>query len=406
MKPLKHLLSICLLASVVSATPVTISAQEAASSPEVSPNDSPVQITLRPKDGLDGDRFEVEMEPGSTSDLVAVIQSFGPDPIELRTYTTDVAPMVNGGLGVRELDSEQHEPTTWMTYKTETMTLDTNQMIEKPFTVTVPEDTAPGEYVNALVLETVNPVPTEGSDAFNQYFRKVVSVYITVPGPVEPAFELGEPSIEVQGSEGLIYVPLHNTGNVRIDLEGVVKLVNGSGDTVLESPVILGPVYSGQETVVRLYLPSMPPEGDYRISMDLSDEELGVTKSLEEAALLVPEAESSEVAPIAFDGVVVEANADPIQFANVTIDVAISGSAFQSTRLTMSVFKDGEAVEDFVLADNLSLPLGTTTVQQRYLPLTGWESGSYTFSLKLEDTSSGGATEVFSEADVATIEVP
>ena len=51
---------------------------------------------------------------------------------------------------------------------------------------------------------------------------------------------------------------------------------------------------------------------------------------------------------------------------------------------------------------------GTTTVSQRYLPLTGWETGSYGLSLKLETVNPGdGAVSVLLQSDnVAPVNVP
>jgi hypothetical protein len=401
-----RLLIMFLAMATITAFPMSSQAQGTPPAEQRVQTDADVQISLRPQDGADGDRFEVEVEPGESAEMMAVIQNFGPEPIELRTFTSDVAPMANGGLAVRELDEPQHEPTTWMTYPTETVTLEPGQLMEKPVQVSVPDGTEPGQYVNALILETVNPIPNETPSSFEQYFRKVVAVYITVPGDVEPGFEFGEPFVEVQGTSGLVVVPLHNTGNVRIDLSGSMTVINSSGEVVVETDMRLGPVYGGQETVVHYYLPVLPPEGEYSVSVAFTDATSGVGATSEDLALAMPATDSGEVAPIAFENIVIAPNADPIQFANVTVDITLGNQAFRSTRLTMSVSKDGEVVEDFVLADNLALPQGTTSVQQRYLPLSGWESGVYNFSLTLEDTSSGSPIEIYSESDVATIEVP
>lgn len=364
-----------------------------------------VQISLRPTDGKDGDRFEVEITPGQSTTLSATLQNFGSDAIELRTYTADVLPVANGGLGLAKQGSEQHAPTTWMTYPDETLTLQAGESVERPITIAVPADTPPGQYVNALALETVNPVKTQG--AFEQYFQKVVSVYITVPGPIEPGFTLGKAEIVVQGTSGAIQIPLENTGNIRLDLTGTITVKDATGTAVLTMPLTLGPIYAKQRTYVQVPLPVLPPAGSYTVSAEFTDEAQKVSQSAGDMAIEVPQT-AAEQAPIAFQNVKIEPNASPITFANVSLDVVVKDTPLKATRLTLSVSRDGKPVEDFVLADNLALPQGSTTVTQRYLPAAGWTPGTYTFSLKLEsiDPATKASSVVLTQDDVASFKVP
>jgi len=65
-----------------------------------------------------------------------------------------------------------------------------------------------------------------------------------------------------------------------------------------------------------------------------------------------------------------------------------------NARLTLRVARDGEPVEDFSLGTALTFTQGSAQIQQRYLPPTGWEAGSYTFEVILEtvDSATGVAT--------------
>lgn len=399
-----HILS-TLLMTLLALLPVLGSAQDTSTPapPEFNPE---VQISIRPKDGSDGDRFNAEVKPGETATLIVVLQNFGEGPIELRTFTSDVIPMTNGGLQMDKLDSEQHGTTLWINYPSETFTLKPGESIERPMVITVPKNTEAGQYVNAIALETVNPVNAGQGGAFEQFFRKVVSVYVTVPGDLASDFSLGEPEVlVVQGRSG-VQIPIENTGDVRLDIMGTLSLTDSSGKVVHEGPIRLGPIYKGQATLIQVAFASVPPAGDYTIKYEFTDSTSGVTHNLDSQAVVVPENESLEQAPISYENVSVTANADPIVFADVSVDVNLAQTSCRSSRLTLSVYRDGEFVEDFVLAENLSLAQGVTTVSQRYLPATGWEPGTYSFSLKLEATDSGTASILLEEADVATLEVP
>lgn len=392
-----------LIVALLLAPVATVRAQDNTPSPEAA--GPAVQISLRPTKGNDGDRFEAEIKPGQSATLSATLQNYGSDPIDLRTYTADVLPVANGGLGLADRDSNQHPPTTWMTYPDENLTLQPGQSVDRTIEIAVPANTASGQYVNAIALETVNPVKTQG--AFEQYFRKVVSVYITVPGPVQPGFALGQPTILVQGTSGLIQIPLENTGNIRLDLTGTIVVKDGTGTAVLTSPMTLGPIYSGQKTVVQAALPVLPPAGAYTVSADFKDDSQKVSQSVADQAITVPET-AAEQAPIAFQNVTIAPNATPIQFANISLDIVVKDTPIKASRLTLSVSRDGKPVEDFVLADNLALPQGSTTVAQRYLPAAGWTPGTYSFSLKLEsiDPATKASSVVLTQDNVASFKVP
>lgn len=394
-----------LLLMLMALTPLAGFAQDTPAA-EGTPDPNAVLISIRPKDQEDGSRFEAEVGAGETVDLTAVMTNFGASPIELRVYTADVVPAINGGLRLAERGTEPTGTSLWMSFSEEEFTLQPQESIERPITITVPEGTPAGQYVNAVALETVNPINPSASSSFEQFFRKVVSVYITVPGDLAANFELGTPEVLVAQGRSGIQIPLSNTGNVRIDLVGAVLIKSPEGNVVYEGTVQLGPVYNGQQTMIQIAFGSVPPPGDYLLTYSLTDNASEVNVSTSEMKIVVPEDSFVGEVPVAFENVSVAPNADPIVFANVSVDVVLINTSYRSTRLTMSVYRDGELVEDFVLAENLSLAEGTTTVSQRYLPETNWESGTYTFSLRLDSTENDTTTLLLEEKDVATLEVP
>ena len=54
----------------------------------------------------------------------------------------------------------------------------------------------------------------------------------------------------------------------------------------------------------------------------------------------------------------------------------------------------------YPLAENQALPQGTTEFSQRYIPVDGWQSGTYTFELIISAVSGG------TETVLATVEIP
>jgi hypothetical protein len=204
-----------------------------------------------------------------------------------------------------------------------------------------------------------------------------------------------------------------------------VTLLNADGAEVATGEIAMGSVYMGDTAPFEIWLPNAIAVGGYRVSVDLTDPDTGVSASLEDVPVtVVPEATPEPVVvstpvvaptatpvpiePVTVQAVEVAGNAEDIQFANVAFDIENTGNHLTRTRVTLAVSHDGESVEEFVIDDNLPLPVGTTSVEDRYIPPTGWESGTWTFSITIHSITGNDSVEtvVVSEEDVATIEVP
>lgn len=402
LKPLFSFISIVLIAL---GTPLFALAQnETTPAAETGPPE--VIVSIRPEGSVDGTRFEASAAPGETVQFNAVIENFGEAAVNLRTFASHVVPTLNGGLSVAGPDEEKTGFATWVTYPNEDLVLQPSESVQRTITVQVPNDAVPGQYVTAVVLETVDPVQTQGM--IRQFFRKVVSVYVTVPGETVTDFTLGEPELVIEEGRAGVLIPVENTGNVRLELEVEFELNNPDGSVFFANRSRLGVIYMGQSTYMLFGFINVPPPGDYTFSLTATDMDTQVSHSLDSVAVSPPEVEEVVAeSPVALNKVEITPNADPIVFANVNVELEPVSASYRSSRLTLIVNRDGELVEEFVLAESLTLPLGeVTTVTQRYLPATNWESGTYTFNLRLETVDGGTANLLFEEEDVATLEVP
>jgi hypothetical protein len=333
---------------------------------------SEFQFGARPEGGADGQRFEVEIEPGGTAQLTLLLSNAGEIPLALHSFTSNVRTAVNGGLTMDQEGTELTAPASWMDFPSETVELTPGQEVPRTITITVPEGTAPGRYVNALAVQTVDDYAIEGSRNFRQRVRKVLAVYITVPGEMKGGFTLGDPLVEVRVRGPVIQIPVQNTGNLRLRPYGELTLFDSDSRELITAPVVMGSVFAGHRTLAEVRLEGLLPPGEYRLSVSMRDDESGATASLEKATLVMPEPEEEAAPnPITVESIAVTPNPDPIQFAGIAVDLGNAGEVIPGSKLTMSVFHDGAFVEDFVLADSLALNAGITTVQQRYIPLTG-----------------------------------
>jgi hypothetical protein len=379
-------------------TPAADATLEAASGP---------RFVIRPIDGMDGDYFTLEAEPGTTHELVVVLANVDDEPLSLRTYANDVVPIVNGGFAIAAEEVPAEGTATWLEYPAETFDFEPGEGVERTFTVSVPDDTAPGQYIAGLALETSEPLEVEGSDLFTQIIRKTIAVFIIVPGPEQPAFALAEPAYLTDSTIDRVEIQVVNSGNVLVKPAGEVSLRDSGGETVMSAPIAMGSVYAGTTVTLSVPVTTAIPDGDYSLNVELTDEATGATASLTDVSLAVS-SETEAPAQFTLDGSITLApDATAPLYADVSLTLSNAGTPVDKAEVVMDVLRDGELLETFVLAPSVSLPQGDTTLTQRYIPPTGWESGTWTFVLKLNviDPSTGSSTQVATLDAIPPVEV-
>jgi hypothetical protein len=399
------------LMAVVLAGPVTASQADATA--DATPTaatpaaDTGPRFVIYPQGGTDGDYFTLEAEAGTTNELVVTLGNADDEPLSLRTYASNVMPIVNGGFALASEDVDLEGTTTWLDYAPETFEFESGEGVERTFTVTIPEDADPGQYITGLALETAEPLEVEGTPLFQQIIRKTIAVFIIVPGEEVPAFSIGEPEVAVDGAMPRIVIPVENNGNVLVRPEGELVVRDADGEAVLTAPIAMGSVYAGFTVPLSVPLTTPLPEGDYTVSAELVDEQSGVSASVAEAAVAIVSA-AELAAQVTVDGTVTLApDADNPAFADVALTVTNPGEPIANAEVILDVALDGEPVETFPLGPAFSLPQGETAVTQRYVPPTGWEDGTWTFTVRVNavDASTGTATTIATLDSLAPVTV-
>jgi hypothetical protein len=343
--------------------------------------------------GESGAYFTETMKAGEVKTLKVDLGDAGTAPVKARTYVADAYTLANGGFGVRADGEPVSGPTLWIDYPAQTLDLEPGKLIERSFTVTVPKDAKPGQYLAGLVIQTAEPVPVNGSAMFKQTILKSIAVFITVPGPVTPGFTIGKASVIAHGATRMLSIALTNTGNVLVKPEGSITLANAAGATVVTVPVSMGSVYAGTSTTIEIAVSDSLAAGDYALSIDLSDKATGA-KAKSAGPLAVPDASvATPVAnPVTIDAFTLDPARDAaghLKYVSVDVKIGNTGDAIANSRLTLHVTLDGKPVEDFVMSASLAVPRGVTDVPARYLPAGDWASGQYGFSVTLDAVDPG-----------------
>lgn len=386
-----RLLSIALLCTLV--LPLSASARQA--TPEGGPTTRDGLIfSVVPDEEWPNDYVELELRPGESSTFTARINTEGTDHASLVAFVGNAVNPVNGGFGVADIAAERTGAATWFTLGQESFELDPGSIDTIAVSVTVPENTAPGQYIVGLVVQTAKPL---GSDQAQEGFgllpiiRSAMAIQITVPGDVTPGFELGAPAMTTENGVPVVSAPVTNTGNVLVKPTGTLTIASPDGTVLVTSPIEMGSVYMGNSTALQVSLPDQFEPGDYLISIELTDATTGISTGQQDVPVTLAAAEAT---PVTFGfGVSVKPDGDPVRFADVTVSISNGGSAIPTATVRLHVLRDGNEVEVYPLSTNQAIPAGESTISQRYIPADDWQTGTYTFAVEIVVVDGATGTE-------------
>lgn len=247
---------------------------------------SPIRLALLPV-GQVGSFFDLTMDAGDRRRFEVEIANAGAASLAARTYAADVYTIINGGFGGRLRETPQTGMTTWLDYAPEILVLHAGKATRRAFTVTVPADAGPGEYISSLVLENDTPIASGGAVALNQIIRQAVAVVVTVPGARTPSLAIGAATHKVVAGRSVVSIAVDNTGNVRLKPAVGFTLFDAAGAKISEASVQMDTFYAHTDTFVEMPLASLLSPGTYLVALTLEDEAEGAEAADDAIALLV-----------------------------------------------------------------------------------------------------------------------
>jgi hypothetical protein len=384
------------------------SAQEATPTPTATPSPGIHAFEIYPKGGILGDFFAPTIVAGGTETLTVVLANTGDTPFMARTYPTNAHTAVNGGFSISDDVEEPTGVTLWLDYPEATYDIKPGTGLEREFSVTVPSDTPPGQYLTSLVLEDAEARSVDGTENFKQIVRFPVPVFITVPGELASSFVIDGAALDTSGSPFVLSIGISNTGNVKVRPAGRVAVLDSAGVEMFNTDVEMQSVFAHDQTVLVIGLPDSMEQGSYRVRADLTDalstasDSAVLTILVDKTGTPVPE---SEVRIIAISGTA-RPDQENVQFLEIAVSIDNPGDVIINAQITLNVTHDGAFVESYALASGISIPNGTSSYQFRYIPFSGWTGGTWSLSLRIEAISSeNGVAAVLAAADLPIITV-
>jgi hypothetical protein len=245
-----------------------------------------IKLALTPI-GSPGLYFDLTMRPGETQSLAVQLSNAGAAAISARTYAADVYTIINGGFGGLLRDDARTGTTRWLDYPTVVLQLPAGQGIGRKFTIAVPTDAGPGEYITSLVLENDQPISGDGSVSLDQIVRTAIAVVVTVPGKRSPGLSIGGATQDVVAGKSVVSIAVENTGNVRLKPVVTFTLIDATGAQVSQASLPMGTFYAHTKTFVEVPLAALLLPGAYAVRLSLDDAAQGVRADSAAISLIV-----------------------------------------------------------------------------------------------------------------------
>jgi hypothetical protein len=219
--------------------------------------------------------FDLSMTPGEKRNLSAQLINAGSESIAALTYAANVYTIVNGGLGVELRGHTAAGTTTWVDYPTGTIQLQPAKPVQRQFTVSVPADATPGDYITSLVLENENPIEGSGGVALNQIVRHALAIAIAIAGPRFPALDITSAAHTFVGGRSVVGIAVENQGNSKLKPVGEFHLFDASRREIDHSAVTMDTVFAKTATHVEIPLAGPLQPGRYTAILALGDTATG-----------------------------------------------------------------------------------------------------------------------------------
>ncbi len=235
--------------------------------------------------------FVHELKGGAiVHDAVLVLNS-GDVPVTLKLFAAEAFTAVNGGTAFARQGEETNGVSRWLSLDVEEVFLAPGDEKVVPFTIGVPSDVSPGQYVTGLVVELApSAVDLAPADAGKRQFtanvarQAGVAVVIDVPGLRVAGLEITGASLKQQGGQGATFViAVHNTGNTLMKAGGSLTITDREGKELASIPLAMGTVLPGDTTTFQVTHPVDLADGRYLLDANLeyADDQVASLKGAE-----------------------------------------------------------------------------------------------------------------------------
>jgi hypothetical protein len=281
--------------------------------------------------------YSYTLNPGGQLKDGLVVVNHGTTPLHLAVYAADGFTTAQGRLDLVTKDAKSTGVGAWVHTDRPDVTVRPGESVEVPFTVALPDKTAPGEYMGGIVTSLTQTGGAGGTQ------RLGIRIRLRVGGELKPSLSAESLRVRYSGTpnpfgkgDATVTYTIHNTGNAILSARQAVSISGPFGRLGVRA----GRIDDS---------PQLLPGGTWKVSVPVH----GVTPALRltGTVTLIPllTDASGSVAPLAVVETTTDAWTNPwtlLLFLLVLCGlVAVAGLASRRRRRQAKLRKDSRAQE-------------------------------------------------------------
>jgi hypothetical protein len=178
--------------------------------------------------GADRSSFSYQVNPGGRVEDAMVVANRGTAPVDLAVYAADGFTSDKGQLDLLPKAKKSRGTGIWVTAARDRVVVKPGQTVQLPFTVAVPADATPGDYVGGILTSLTQADAAQG---INVDRRLGIRIALRVSGALKPALAVEKPHISYDGTpapfakgDATVTYRIRNTGNTVLSTRQSVRL--------------------------------------------------------------------------------------------------------------------------------------------------------------------------------------
>jgi hypothetical protein len=205
-------------------------------------------------------------------------------PLTIQLAAVDAITAQTGGSAFTTSDVTLTRAGTWLKFAETSVTLPAGMQKPVDFTVTVPKNLKPGQYLAGIsaYIPTVPPTAVAGQDgtkmgaSITTQTRYVIGVQLDVQGVWTPSLKIETVDLVQQPSGPFIGVTLKNDGDEFLKPSGSLVMTDTTGTRVLDQPIDMGTFVPGTSVLFPVKWSGVMAPGMYHVHVRLSYAKTGI----------------------------------------------------------------------------------------------------------------------------------
>ena len=228
--------------------------------------------------------FDYTLKPGQTVVDQAALANLTSQTVTFQIYASDAVNVTRGGaFGLLAPSSPMHFVGKWAHPGITQYSLQPHQEIVFKFTLTVPDNAAPGDYAGGLVAKDVQGTVSHSGSIDVEIQQAVgVRIFVHVPGASHPAIAIGGVHLDVHrngvvgaltgSAKGSVTVDVANVGNATFQRVTVTLRATGlaGGRVGSFQPSVLEDLLPGSSVTTTFPWSDVPHADLYHVHVDVS----------------------------------------------------------------------------------------------------------------------------------------